>query len=136
MNAAQILLEEVNRLAEELLSIHKKGGVPPIEELVVGTLGRFTERVENECGQIDGKFCGLVWRRRDGEVEEQFVCFVPRDNLIVDLLPYYRQLCVDKVCGTLQVNGVDRLMERVESWRSINGTFCKNPDILPNEPGL
>jgi hypothetical protein len=46
-------------------------------------VAEFKKRVQS-CDQLDGKFAGMVWRRRDGRIEEQFVCFVPRDKC----LPY------------------------------------------------
>jgi hypothetical protein len=99
------------------------------KETARALIAEFKVRVMNECEQLDGKFCGFVWRRKDGKVEEQFVIFVPRDNLVPELLSYYAALCVDNVVGPAQIQSVSRLQQRVQTWRDVNLTSCKLPDV-------
>lgn len=82
---------------------------------------------------LDGKFDGVIYRRRDNHVEEDFVVFVPRDNLLVETLRYYQWLCLQKGCGLEQAAAVERLIARVEKWRKNYAFECKNPDALPGE---
>lgn len=94
------------------------------------------QRIAHECGQIDGKFCGLIWRRRDGQVEEQFVVFVPRDRFLPMTLRQYLYTC-QSACpggaGDPQSQAVERLIERVEEWQQTNPDLIKTPDAAPGE---
>ena len=83
--------------------------------------------------KIDGKFDGVIYRRRDMKIEEEVVCFVPRDDNLLPLLSYYRQLCVETKCGQEQIDAVGRLFKRVQAWRDANPEQCKLPDAMAGE---
>lgn len=134
MNAEEILKEILVELVGRCLP---QGNVPKqhaemLDNLATEALERFRTRCE-QLDQIDGKFFGLVWRRRDNQVEEQFVCFVPRDNLLLNMLLKYYQTCVDMGCGAQQCHAVRRLADRVFEWRDKNQDKCKMPDVDPEE---
>lgn len=82
---------------------------------------------------LDGKFDGEIRRRRDGRLEEEFVVFVPRDNLLLPLLDHYALLCRDAGCDDEQISAVCRLRDRVEAWRYANPDKCKKPDAAHGE---
>jgi hypothetical protein len=109
MNAEQVLIE--------VLDAH---GVAPT------VVPRIIEEFKARCDQpLDGKFSGYVWRNRDKRVEEQFVVFVPRDEMLVGVLRYYETACQQR-CGQEQLDAVQRLRARVAEWQK------KNPTKLPD----
>lgn len=118
MNAEQILLDTLT-----------KYGVQNSLEVV----GEFKRRVTGQLSQLDGKFAGYVWRRRNGKVEEQFVIFVPRDVWLPNVLEAYSELCKDGGCGEEQVESVERLRARVEVWQQENAPCLKLPDAERGE---
>lgn len=103
------------------------------EQLATKAIETLKQRIAHECGQIDGKFCGLVWRRRDGRVEEQFVVFVPRDRFLPAALFDYGNKCLIGGAEKEQVEAVGRLLTRVEQWQRENRGLVKTPDAAPGE---
>lgn len=99
-------------------------------------VARFKERVQNECEQLDGKACGLVWKRKDGTVEEGFFLLVPRDKVSVSLLLEYASLCCDVGCDVNQVDGVYRVIERFKAWQDANPDKMKTPDLKEGDNAL
>lgn len=129
MNAEQMLMEEITIQVENPdLMITTRERAEVLAKSIVET---FKQRVNQELDQLDGKFAGFIWRRRDGKVEEQFVVFVPRDFLLYDLLDVYAEMCQKEGCGNEQVDSAERLRSRVGEWQDKHGT--KLPDCEPGE---
>jgi len=95
-------------------------------------LSNFKADLEAEQ-QLDGKFYGVIWRRRDDKPEQDVVCFVPRDKLLTSLLEHYKFLC-SEIGGTArQVSAVHMLIERCKAWRESHSHLMKVPDVAEGE---
>lgn len=123
MNAEQILQDVMATL---LLDVP----VGDRQRQIVAAIAEFKQRV-NALDQLDGKFAGLVWRKRDGQVEESFVVFVPRDQILVPLLGDYRGRCRQRGCEDSHLQSIGRLTGRVEDWQAEHP--AKLPDTMPGE---
>jgi len=83
--------------------------------------------------ELDGKFHGWVMRKRDGQVERDFVVFVPRDKLLPELLRHYRLLCEAAGANALHLEAIDQLRVRVMKWQQDHPKEVKIPDTSPGE---
>lgn len=85
--------------------------------------------------QLDGKFYGIVHRRKDNQIEppDSWMVFVARDNALLPTLLFYRQECQRLGCQDEQLFAIDELIRRVEQWRLDNPDKCKVPDVEPGE---
>ena len=80
--------------------------------------------------KMDKKFTGEIRKVKDGTLvpEDEWVCFLVKDNAFAAVLPLYLQKCVDLGADEDQVRAVTQLMLRVTEWREQNSSRCKVPD--------
>lgn len=84
---------------------------------------------------LDGKFYGVVCRHKDNEVEppDSWIVFVARDNALPDTLRFYREKCAEIGAEKAQLDAVDELIRRVDTWRELHVSMTKVPDVDPGE---
>lgn len=121
MNAEEILHEMLLKEEDAFLNASE----------ATDFIARFKERVNKECNQLDGKASGMVWRRRDGRIEEAFFLLVPRDSLSVPTINDYIHLCEIARCDDHQISGAQRVLDRFKEWQESNP--IKTPDAEPGE---
>lgn len=84
---------------------------------------------------LDGKFYGIIHRRKDNQIEppDSWMVFVARDNALPATLSFYYDQCKNLGCDQDQLDAIQELIRRVEQWRLDNPTRLKNPDVEPGE---
>jgi hypothetical protein len=84
---------------------------------------------------LDGKFTGVIQRRRDGVLvpDDRWVGFMAYDNAFPATLRFYREECARIGADQEQLQAVDRLIGRVDAWRAAHPELIKIPDALPGE---
>lgn len=100
-------------------------------QVVAETVAKFKKRVNEECSQLDGKASGMVWRRKDGRIEEGFFLLVPRDSLSANTIDAYIHLCEIARCDDHQIAGAKRVLDRFKEWQERNP--IKTPDAEAGE---
>lgn len=80
--------------------------------------------------KMDGKFYGQIRKAKDDTIvpEDEWVCFLVKDNVFAAWLPTYRDKCIEANCDSDQIEALDRMIERVKDWRLANLDRCKDPD--------
>jgi hypothetical protein len=80
--------------------------------------------------KLDAKFYGDVFKAKDGTLvpEDQWVCFLVKDNAFAAILPLYLDKCIELGCDDEQIASLRRMIERVDGWRAANPDLLKNPD--------
>lgn len=79
---------------------------------------------------LDAKFYGVLHKVKNGEVlaPDEFVVFLAKDNAFAAMLPLYRDKCVELGADAEQIAAVDRMIERLNAWRTANPHRLKTPD--------
>ncbi len=82
--------------------------------------------------KLDAKFYGEIRKVKDGSPvpDDEYVVFLAEDNAFAEILPLYRDKCVELGCDAEQIAAVQRMMNRLEMWRRANRDRLKNPDAL------
>lgn len=80
--------------------------------------------------KLDAKFYGVIVKAKDNSIvpEDEYVVFLAKDNAFADMLPFYRDKCVERECDNEQIASIDRMIARVGLWRAQNQHLLKNPD--------
>jgi len=80
--------------------------------------------------KLDAKFEGTIIKVKDGSVvpEDEYVVFLAKDNAFAAILPTYRAKCVELGCDDEQIASIDRMIERLRTWRKANPRKLKDPD--------
>jgi hypothetical protein len=82
--------------------------------------------------KLDAKFTGIIRKVKDGSIvpDDQWVCFLIKDDAFAATLPAYRAKCVEFGADQEQLDAVDRLIARGGMWRATNPLKCKVPDAV------
>lgn len=82
--------------------------------------------------KMDKKFYGEIHKVKDSSIvpDDQWICFLIKDNAFALTLPTYYENCVKLGCDSEQLRLVREMMERVETWRLRNPEKLKIPDAL------
>lgn len=85
--------------------------------------------------KLDLKFHGTIIKNKDGTVvpDDQWVCFLAKDNAFPSTLLFYLEKCKELGAGAEQIASVEKLIEKVQTWRAANPELCKVPDVHPGE---
>lgn len=85
--------------------------------------------------KLDVKFYGDVFKAKNGErvPDDQWMCFLVKDALLVPTLVFYRDACIEAGCDALQLGALWEVIERVQEWQKANPTLVHKPDIAPGE---
>jgi len=80
--------------------------------------------------KLDAKFYGEIRKVKDDSIvlDDEYVVFLAKDNAFAAILPDYRRLCEALHCDDEQLAAVDRLIQRVETWRASHFERLKRPD--------
>jgi len=80
--------------------------------------------------KMDAKFYGDIRKAKDDSLvsEEEWVCFLVKDNAFAAILPGYRAKCEELGADAEQLSAIDRMIERVNTWRAANPDRLKVPD--------
>lgn len=80
--------------------------------------------------KMDAKFYGDIRKAKDDSLvgEDEWICFLVKDNAFAATLPIYRAKCVELGADDEQIASVDRMMERMAEWRRSNPDRLKVPD--------
>lgn len=80
--------------------------------------------------KLDGKFYGDILKAKDGThvPEDQWICFLAKDNAFAAILPLYLDKCIELGCDDEQIASLRRMIDRVSAWRAANPDLLKNPD--------
>lgn len=80
--------------------------------------------------KLDPKFYGDVRKAKDDSLvaEDEWMVFLAKDNAFAEMLPLYRDKCVELGCDSEQIAAVDRTLERMFAWRVTNPERLKIPD--------
>jgi hypothetical protein len=80
--------------------------------------------------KLDAKFYGEVRKIKDDSIvpDDEYVVFLAKDNAFALVLPIYRQTCIALGCDDEQIAAIERMMDRLTSWRADNLDRLKNPD--------
>lgn len=85
--------------------------------------------------RMDSKVHGTLVKNKDGKEipEDEFIVFRPSDNVVPEMLNFYRLRLVGHGASTEQIDAVVDLQARVEDWRKSHPERCKVPDVQPGE---
>lgn len=80
--------------------------------------------------KLDAKFYGSIRKVKDGSLvpEDEWVCFLVKDNAFAATLPTYREKCIELGADAEQIAAVDRMILRAAEWRVANPHRFKVPD--------
>lgn len=80
--------------------------------------------------KLDAKFEGIITKVKDGTrvPDDEYVVFLAKDTAFAAILPLYRETCVIFGADREQIEAVDRMIQRLNLWRSNNRERCKIPD--------
>ncbi len=80
--------------------------------------------------KLDKKFSGNLIKVKDNTIvpEDQWVCFLAKDNAFFLALPAYLDACMTLKADSVQCRMVEEMIERVTKWREANPELCKVPD--------
>lgn len=80
--------------------------------------------------KLDAKFYGTISKAKDSSLvhEDEWMLFLAKDNAFNEILPLYRDKCIELGCDQEQIEAVNRAISRVKEWRSNNKDRIKNPD--------
>jgi len=80
--------------------------------------------------KMDAKFYGEIRKAKDNSVvrDDEWVCFLVKDNAFAATLPTYRAKCVEMGADEEQIAAVDRMIDRAMQWRDANPHRLKVPD--------
>jgi hypothetical protein len=80
--------------------------------------------------KLDAKFYGEIRKAKDDTVvpEDQWVCFLAKDNAFAAVLPQYLAECIRLGADKEQIDSVIRMIQRVHQWRYDKPEMLKVPD--------
>lgn len=80
--------------------------------------------------KLDAKFYGTIRKVKDGSFvsDDEYIVFLAKDDAFAAILPAYRDKCAELGADAEQLAAVDRMIERLESWRAAHPNRCKVPD--------
>lgn len=80
--------------------------------------------------KLDAKFYGIIRKAKDDTIvpDDEYVVFLIQDTAFYLALPAYRVMCVSLGCDAEQIASLDRMIARIEAWRTANPNRCKRPD--------
>ncbi len=80
--------------------------------------------------KLDSKFYGTIRKAKDDSIvpEDEWMCFLAKDNAFALTLPLYRQKCIELGCDADQLAAIDRGIARLLAWRNANPDRLKAPD--------
>lgn len=80
--------------------------------------------------KLDAKFYGEIRKVKDDSLvpDDEWCAFLPKDNAFALTLPVYRSFCLALGADAEQIASVDRMIDRVEAWRTANPDRLKTPD--------
>ena len=80
--------------------------------------------------KLDGKFYGEIRKAKNDEVvpEDEWVCFLIKDNAFYEILPIYLAKCIKMGCDDYQIDAILRMIRRGTEWRKNNPKRLKIPD--------
>lgn len=80
--------------------------------------------------KLDAKFEGEIRKVKDGSIvpDDEYVVFLAKDNAFAEVIHQYRLICIQRGCDNEQIAAVDRMILRLEKWRSEHPDRLKNPD--------
>jgi hypothetical protein len=85
--------------------------------------------------KLDAKFYGEIRKAKDDSLvpADEYVVFLAKDDAFAAILPHYRTMCHAMGATAEQLQAIDRMIERLEFWRSQHPERCKTPDIGKSE---
>lgn len=87
---------------------------------------------EQPSTKLDPKFYGEIRKVKDDSLvpDDEWVVFLAQDDAFPPTLEFYRQRCIELGADWEQIDGVNRMLNRVYAWRSMAGNQerCKTPD--------
>lgn len=80
--------------------------------------------------KLDAKFSGVIVKVKDNTIvpDDEYVVFLAKDNAFAAILPNYRDKCKEMGADAEQIAAVDRMIERLGTWRARNQHRLKVPD--------
>lgn len=81
--------------------------------------------------KLDGKFYSRgIFKAKDNTPvhDDEWCVFLAKDTAFANTLPLYLEQCIQLGADQEQIDGVLRLISRVEAWRLANPEHCKTPD--------
>lgn len=80
--------------------------------------------------KLDAKFYGEIRKAKDDTIvpDDEYVVFLVKDNAFAQVLPIYRQICLNLGADRAQLDSLDRMIGRAIAWREANPDRCKVPD--------
>jgi hypothetical protein len=80
--------------------------------------------------KLDAKFYGEIRKVKDDSIvpDDQYIVFLVKDDAFALTLPIYRSICAALGADQEQLDALDRMIGRVESWRIVYPDKCKIPD--------
>lgn len=93
----------------------------------------FNKKGEDHAKAVDLKFRFQAFHAITGKnhSEEDAVMVLAQDDALPGTLQAYLQECTRLGAEKEQIEGVERLIKRVEAWRVNHPDQCKVPDIEP-----
>lgn len=85
--------------------------------------------------KLDAKFHGVIVKNKDGSIvpQDQWVVFLAKDDAFPATLRFYRSECEKLGACSAQLDAVDDMIDRLDTWRAENNNLCKTPDVHPGE---
>ncbi len=80
--------------------------------------------------KLDAKFYGEIRKVKDDSIvpDDEYVVFLAKDNAFAETVRFYRRACELLGADQEQIDAVDRMIERIDDWRTANAHRLKVPD--------
>lgn len=80
--------------------------------------------------KLDAKFYGEIRKVKDDSVvpDDEYVVFLAKDTAFANTLGRYREECVALGADADQIAAVDRMITRLQAWRTEHPDRLKVPD--------
>lgn len=80
--------------------------------------------------KLDAKFYGEIRKVKDDSIvpDDQCMTFLIKDNAFWNILPKYREECIQLGADQEHIDVVDRTIARGKVWRDANPHLLKVPD--------
>lgn len=84
---------------------------------------------------LDSKVHGRLFKNKDNtEIPpDEFIVFRPHDNVVPEMLDFYRKRCIEMGATKEQIKAIIALEDRVFAWRAQHPERCKVADVQPGE---
>lgn len=80
--------------------------------------------------KLDQKFYGKIQKVKDDSIvpDDEYVVFLAKDNAFARSVYKYRDECIALGADQEQIDSVNRMIQRIEDWRSTHPERLKVPD--------